>query len=321
MLAGAANGAATTDRRVINVRDLHNKVAVVTGAANGLGLGIATKFAQEGMRVVLSDVAEDDLATAVSSLRASGADVIGVRCDVSDADQVQALADATVAEYGQVHVLVNNAGVGGLQRFAKTSQATWEWTLGVNLWGPIHGCRIFLPLLAEAEEAHIVNTSSVGGFMAAPYLEPYFVSKAGIIALSECLSQEFEIEYPNIGVSVLCPANTATAIRNDERNAPVGHVRRADADPDLEERREHTNQLNEAGMSPLEAAQIVVDGIRAKKLYIFTHPEFMEYVRPRFDGIFEAAASAVDDAARHGDPTRQDRRPDQAQSPDTAPAT
>jgi NAD(P)-dependent dehydrogenase (short-subunit alcohol dehydrogenase family) len=274
------------------MRELSGRVAVVTGAAHGIGRALAGRFVAEGMKVVIADVDDGALQAAVTELRALGGQVIAVRTDVSDATSVQALADATIDAFGAVHLLVNNAGVGGMQRFATTGHATWEWTLGVNLWGPVHGCRIFLPLLAAQPEAHIVNTASVGGFMAAPYLAPYFVSKAAVISLSECLHQELAEEHPNVGVSVLCPANTSTEIRADERFAPAGHVRRKDADPDLETRRDQLNTLNEAGMDPAQVAEFVVAGIRDRSLYVFTHTGWIEHVQPRFDGIVAAAQRA-----------------------------
>lgn len=145
------------------MKDLRGRVAVVTGGANGIGLGLAERFLQEGMKVVIADINEQDLARAEQSLAASG-EVLAVTTDVSREDSVQSLADAAVARFGGVHVLCNNAGVGGTQRFDTVGQATWEWTIGVNLWGVVHGCRIFLPILAAQDEAYIVNTASMAGF-------------------------------------------------------------------------------------------------------------------------------------------------------------
>lgn len=142
------------------MKDLRGRVAVVTGGANGIGLGLAERFLQEGMKVVIADINEQDLARAEQSLAASG-EVLAVTTDVSREDSVQSLADAAVARFGGVHVLCNNAGVGGTQRFDTVGQATWEWTIGVNLWGVVHGCRIFLPILAAQDEAYIVNTASM----------------------------------------------------------------------------------------------------------------------------------------------------------------
>lgn len=202
------------------MRELKGRVAVVTGGANGIGKGLAPRFLGEGMKVVIADNDARDLENAVTELSALG-EVLGVPTDVADIDSVQALADAAVARFGTVHVLCNNAGVGRAQHFSTIPHATWEWTLGVNLWGDINGCRIFQPVLAAQDEAYIVNTASMSGFLTGGHLTPYSVSKAGVVALSEGLAFEWATEFPHIGVAVLCPAYTATSIRHDERNAPA----------------------------------------------------------------------------------------------------
>ncbi|MDH6282576.1 SDR family NAD(P)-dependent oxidoreductase [Prescottella agglutinans] len=265
------------------MQDLSGRVAVVTGGANGIGLGLARRFLREGMQVVVADNSAGDLARAERELAQLG-DVLAVEVDVADAASVQHLADATVDRFGAAHVLCNNAGVGGLQRFSTTNQATWEWTMGVNLWGVIHGCRIFLPILAAQDRAYIVNTASVAGFTTGPYMAPYKVTKAAVMALSESLSNEFATEYPHIDVAVLCPGHTATAIRNDERNAPAGHISRAEADPGLEDLREKLNRANEEqGMSTDDIAELVVQGMAARKTHLFPHPEWLAKWQERVD--------------------------------------
>lgn len=270
------------------MKDLSGRVAVVTGGANGIGRALATRFLEEGMSVVLADNDEGDLHRTESDLRALG-DVVGVLTDVADASSVNALADTAVDRFGAVHLLCNNAGVGGMQRFATTTLATWEWTLGVNLYGAVYGCHTFLPILAAQEEAHIVNTASIAGFLTGPYLHAYFTSKAAVVALSESLAAEFAIELPHVGVSVLCAAHTSTAIRHDERNAPPGHVRRSVADPDLEPIREALNRDIEAGMPADEVASLVVRSIAERRLHIFTHPELVEQFKDRAAVIIENA--------------------------------
>ncbi|MGW9131921.1 SDR family NAD(P)-dependent oxidoreductase [Streptomyces sp. NPDC055681] len=215
------------------MRDLRGRVAVVTGGAHGIGLGLATRFLNEGMKVVIADNDRGDLARAERDLAAIG-EVLGVWTDVADPESVRALADTAVERHGAVHVLCNNAGVGGTQRFSTTGLPTWEWTLGVNLWGVIHGCHFFLAIFRTQDEAYIVNTASMSGFLTGCHLIPYNVSKAGVVSLSEGLATELATDAPHVGVAVLCPAFTATAIADDERNAPPGHVRRSDADPVLE---------------------------------------------------------------------------------------
>ncbi|MCD2112922.1 SDR family NAD(P)-dependent oxidoreductase [Rhodococcus rhodochrous] len=267
------------------MKELCGRIAVVTGGAHGIGFGLATRFLQEGMKVVVADNDSDGLARAEKELSRSG-EVLAVDTDVADPDSVQALADATMDRFGAVHVLCNNAGVGGLQRFETTSLATWNWTLGVNLWGAVHGCHIFLPLLAAQDEAYIVNTASMSGFLTGPYLQPYTVSKAGVVALSEALANEFAKEYPHIGVAVLCPAYTATSIRHDERNAPAGHVPRSLADPATAELREAVDSMIEKEGIPADAvADLVVRGMAERKTHIFPHPEWLDRWQERVDKV------------------------------------
>ena len=249
------------------MKDLRDRVAVVTGAANGIGLGLATRFLKEGMDVVIADKATDDLARAEESLRPLG-NVLAVETDVSDRGSVQGLADASVDRFGAVHVLCNNAGVGEFRRFDTTSLATWDWTVGVNLFGVLNGCRIFLPILARQEEAYIVNTASMSGVLTGPYLEPYSVSKAGVVSLSESLAAEFAIEYPHIGVAVLCPSYTATSIRHD-------------------------STIEQQGICTDEIGQLVIDGMANRKTYIFPRPRL-------------ASAMAAMGRHRHGGGLRED---------------
>ncbi|TVZ02149.1 SDR family NAD(P)-dependent oxidoreductase [Trebonia kvetii] len=256
------------------MRELAGRVAVVTGAANGIGRGLATRFLGEGMKVVLADNDRGDLARAEKELAGLGP-VLGVWTDVADVESVRALADAAVERFGAVHVLCNNAGVGGQQRFSKTPLATWEWTLGVNLWGVINGCHVFLPVLAAQDEAYIINTASMSGFLTGGHLIPYNVSKAGVVSLSEGLAAELAADAPHVGVAVLCPAHVSTAIANDERNAPAAHVPRSQADPELEELREAVDRQIAAGLSPAAVADLVIRAMAERKTHIFPHPEWL----------------------------------------------
>ncbi len=169
------------------MRDFAGKVAVVTGAASGIGFGLASRFAEEGMRVVLADVEEPALEAAVTRLRERDFDVVGVLTDVSDADSVQALADKTLAHFGKVHVVCNNAGVGGgFGKIWEASLKDWQWALNVNLWGVIHGVRTFVPIMLEqGEDGHVVNTASIAGLV--PGTRVYSVTKHAVVALSEAL--------------------------------------------------------------------------------------------------------------------------------------
>jgi len=257
------------------MRELRGRIAVVTGGANGIGLALATRFLREGMRVVVADNDEESLARAEKELSAGG-EVLGIRTDVADAASVRALADAAVDHFGAVHVLCNNAGVGGQQRFSRTPLATWAWTLGVNLWGVINGCHVFLPILVAQQEAYIVNTASMSGFLTGGHLMPYNVSKAGVVSLSEGLAAELAEDAPHVGVAVLCPAFTATAIRYDERNAPPGHIPRSQADPELEELRQRVDAAIDAGIPPSEVADLVVWGMAERKTHLFPHPDWLD---------------------------------------------
>ena len=267
------------------MQNFKDRVAVITGGASGIGLALAQRLGAEGMKLVIADIDEAALKNAAAELGAAGYPVLAKRTDVAKAEDIQALADAAVARFGAVHLLVNNAGVGGFQHFETTSAETWEWTIGVNLWGVIHGCRIFMPILQARDEAHIVNTASVAGIYSYNYLHPYNAAKAAVVALSEGMWREFAAEKPNVGVSVVLPASVDTGITSDERNAPPGHVSRANADPSLAEFRKLYTAGIAAGKSAAEVADIVVDGIRAKQLHIFTHPETKALVTMRAEDI------------------------------------
>jgi len=204
------------------MKEFKGKVAVITGSASGMGRAVAERAAREGMKVVLADVEQKALDKAEAELKASGAEVLAVRTDVSKPESLQNLAKQTLDRFGGVHLLHNNAGVGGGAAFWETSLHDWQWIMGVNLWGPILGVWAFLPImLKEDTECHIVNTSSMGGLISSPYVgTAYPVSKFGVTALSETLLHELNLMGTKIGVSVLCPGQVNTNIKNTERNRP-----------------------------------------------------------------------------------------------------
>ena len=198
---------------------VEERVAVVTGAASGIGLGIARAFAAAGMKVVLADVREEPLEQAAAELRDGGGQAIAVRTDVTRLDEVEALAAATLAEFGAVHVLCNNAGVGGFARIADTTIDDWRWTLEIDLWGPIHGVKTFLPIIEAQDEGHINSTSSMAGLLAAPRLGAYNVAKHGVVALMATLERELRGEHSPVRTSVLCPGVVNTGfVANSAEN-------------------------------------------------------------------------------------------------------
>jgi NAD(P)-dependent dehydrogenase (short-subunit alcohol dehydrogenase family) len=254
------------------MEELRGRVAVVTGAASGIGRGLAERFAAEGMKVVLSDVEVPALDAAVEEIGASGADAIGVPADVSKRADVEALARATLDAFGAVHVVCNNAGVSSGAPFSDIPQSSWDWVLGVNFYGVLYGCQVFLPLLREQGEGHIVNTSSIAalnGFL--PTGTPYVASKFAVLGLSENLHHELEMMGEPIGISCLCPAFVTTNIGTSERNIPEGVPELADH-PVRRAIYEQVRSSNRTtGMSPAEAAGYVVDAIRTKRFYVLPH--------------------------------------------------
>jgi NAD(P)-dependent dehydrogenase (short-subunit alcohol dehydrogenase family) len=260
-------------------------VAVVTGAASGIGLGLSERLAGEGMRVVMADVEEPALAEAADLLAGRGAEVLPVVTDVSLPDQVDALRDRALEAFGAVHLVCNNAGVADLGRpMWEMSHADWEWVLGVNLWGVINGIRTFVPELLRQDAAHVVNTASMAGLMTG-VLGPYSATKHAVVALSEALHVQLAGRGAPVGVSVLCPGWVRTRILDADRNRPSRLGPPPEMDAALEGNRELARQLVETGMDPLAVAGHVVDAIRSGRFYVLTHPELGEVVRRRAEEV------------------------------------
>jgi NAD(P)-dependent dehydrogenase (short-subunit alcohol dehydrogenase family) len=270
------------------MNEFQGKVAVITGAASGIGRALADRCVQEGMKVVLADVEAEALAKAEASLKASGAAALAVRTDVSRARDVEALAQKTLATFGAVHLLCNNAGVGTEAAVWESTLAEWEWVLGVNLWGVIHGVRVFVPImLAQDTECHVVNTASVAGLISGPGLGVYKVSKHGVVALSETLHHELAERGAKVKVSVLCPGIVRTRIMESERNRPEHVAAAGPLDPASQARWEMLRQLVPAGMPPAQVADAVFAALRKDQFYILTHPEGKESVRTRMEEILQ----------------------------------
>ncbi|MCB0063612.1 MAG: SDR family NAD(P)-dependent oxidoreductase [Caldilineaceae bacterium] len=264
------------------MNELVGKVAVITGAASGIGRALVERCVQAEMKVVLADVEVAALEEAEDALRAQGADLLAVPTDVANAESVATLAEKALAHFGAVHLLCNNAGVGVGGPIWQATVADWEWVLGVNLWGVIHGIRTFVPLmLAQEEPCHIVNTASIAGLVSTPGLGVYNVTKHGVVTLSETLYQELQAAGSQIGVSVLCPAWVKTRIGQSERNRPG--VDGQTPVPTLGGRG-IANAIAE-GLAPAEVAAQVLAAVREDRFYVLTHPDFAPLIEQRHSDI------------------------------------
>jgi len=254
------------------MQELSGKVAVVTGGASGIGFAMAERFAAEGMKVVVADIEADALVAAAEKLRANGAEVLDVVTDVSDEGQVLDLATTTYTQFGTAHVVCNNAGVTGAGGLTwEIPQRGWDWTMGVNLWGVIHGIRAFVPRLIEQGEGHVVNTASVAGLKALPFASPYTATKHAVVGVSEALAFELAMVGAAVKVSVLCPGFIKTRLLESERNWPaeLGEA------PNLEESvvGELLRGLIDNGSEPADLAARVVAAVQADEFFILSDPD------------------------------------------------
>ncbi|QAU34388.1 SDR family NAD(P)-dependent oxidoreductase [Janthinobacterium sp. 17J80-10] len=271
------------------MKDLKGKVAVVTGAASGIGLGLAKRALEEGMCVVLAGIRESTLAAARDELSRISDQILVMPTDVSKAEDVEALANAAFEHFGGVHLLINNAGVGGGGSVASSTLADWEWMIGVNLWGVIHGIRSFVPRMAKlGEPCHVVNTASIAGLITYPGGGVYQATKHAVVALSEALHMEMQAANLPVGVSVLCPGFVRTQIMASMRNRPQALANppaNTLPTPQQIDMHERFKAAIENGMDPAEVAEQTFSAIREKRFYVMTHPEHRPQIAARMENI------------------------------------
>jgi NAD(P)-dependent dehydrogenase (short-subunit alcohol dehydrogenase family) len=270
------------------MNDLTGRVAVVTGAASGIGFAMASAFAAEGMKLVLADIDAEALDAARTELNDKGAEAVAVPTDVTDPAAVDALRDAAVSAFGAAHVVCNNAGVAVGGPIWQVPLEAWHWVFGVNFWGVIHGLRSFVPLLLEQGEGHIVNTASAAGLVATPFLGPYSATKHAVVAVSESLA--IELAGTSVGVSVLCPMWVRTRIHESDRNAPPGVATLIAEDPtSLAGARDVVAGFVNSGLAPGVVAEKVVKAVKDKGFWVFPHEEVRDAVRARGQSIADGA--------------------------------
>lgn len=271
---------------------LHGKIAAVTGAASGLGRAMALAFARAGMHVALADVDEAGADAAAEEARGCGVQAFGMRVDVSSATELERFASRTMSELGGVHLVCNNAGVSPLGAVWESTSADWQWILGVNLWGVIHGVRAFMPRLLAQNEGHVVNTASVAGLISPPGMGAYNVTKHAVVALSESLYHDLRERHANVGVSVLCPAYVPTRIADSERNRP-DRLRNPELARSAEQRAKEAMLKKAVASGKLSAddiAQAVLEAVKRERFYVLTHPRIKGAIRARMEDILEERA-------------------------------
>ncbi len=274
------------------MKNFKGKVAVITGAASGFGKEFAIAGAALGMKLVLADVQQLPLDATVAELAATGADVVGLRCDVSKGEEVEALAQLALSAFGGINLLFNNAGVGSGGLIWENTVKDWEWVLGVNVWGVIHGVRIFTPLMLEQAErepdyeGYIVNTASMAGLLSPQLMGAYNLSKHAVVSLSETLFHDLHSVTSQIGCSVLCPAFVPTGISNSHRSRPAELQNETSPTESMVVAQKMTHKAVSSGkMTASDVAQITFEAIRENRFYIVTHPKIMATVKMRLEDI------------------------------------
>jgi NAD(P)-dependent dehydrogenase (short-subunit alcohol dehydrogenase family) len=271
------------------MKEFKNRVAVITGAGSGFGREFARIGAARGMKLALADIEANALSAVADELRAQGAEILTERLDVSDGAAMERFADAVFAQFGAAHLVFNNAGVGSGGLIWENTVADWEWVLGVNLWGVIHGVRCFVPrMIAGGDEGHIVNTASVAGLLSAQTMGVYNVSKHGVVTLSETLFQDFRIADSKLGVTVLCPAFVDTGIKDAGRNRP--EALRNTAPPTASQIAAEAQSRKAVTSGRITAAEVAAKtfaAIEANQFYCLTHQRIMGAVQQRLEDIVQ----------------------------------
>ena len=275
------------------ITDFKNKTAVLTGAGSGFGLECARIGARLGMKLVLVDVQQQALDQASAELMAAGVEVLAFRLDVSSAEQMQAMSRTVFERFGAPHVVFNNAGVSAGGLVWENTLKDWEWVLGVNLWGVIHGVRLFTPMMLQAAaqdpdwQGHIVNTASMAGLLTAPNMGVYNVSKHAVVALSETLYQDLRLVTEQIGASVLCPYFVPTGISQSQRNRPAELVSNTPTRSQLIGQAMLDKAVGAGKVTAAQVAQQVFDAVAADQFYIYSHPKALGNVQSRMECILQ----------------------------------
>lgn len=278
------------------MREFKDKVAVVTGAASGIGFALADRLASVGMKIVLSDVEQSALENAERTLKTKGAPTLLVPTDVSKAEDVEHLAEKAYSTFGAVHVLCNNAGVGMGGLIWENSLDDWRWVFGVNVWGVIHGIRSFVPrMIAQDSEGHIVNTASVAGLISSPFIGVYQATKHAVVSMTETLRLDLEATGSKLRASVLCPGFVQTRIADSERNRPSELASTEQGDIDRQTQiRDIARQQVASGLKPAEVAEMAVEAIREDRFYVLSHPRFEKLIRRRMQNIVDGVNPSLD---------------------------